>query len=84
MQRRKGAKTQGFGFLGTFVRWVSDSSPSFPSHLPALCAFALTAFLGLSGWGECPMMSALLKNLMGVGGDTASDKVGDKDSNLKL
>jgi hypothetical protein len=39
-QRRKGAETQGFGFLSSFIRWVSDSSPSFPSHLPALCVFA--------------------------------------------
>jgi hypothetical protein len=39
-QRRKGAKSQGSGFRGSFIRWVSVSSPSFPSHLPALGGFA--------------------------------------------
>ena len=39
-QRRKGAKTQGLRFLDSFTRWVSDSSTSFPSYLPALCALA--------------------------------------------
>ena len=39
-QRRKGAKTQGFQFLGSPTRWVSDSSPSFPSHFPARCVLA--------------------------------------------
>jgi len=37
--RRKGAKTQGFGFLASLIRWKNDSSPSFPSHLPAVCVF---------------------------------------------
>jgi hypothetical protein len=39
-QRRKGAKTQGVRFLASFTRWMSDSSPSFPPHLPALCVLA--------------------------------------------
>lgn len=37
---REGAKTQRFRLQGGFTRGVSDSSPSFPSHLPALCVLA--------------------------------------------
>jgi hypothetical protein len=33
-QWRKGAKTRGFRFLGSFTRWMSDSSPSCPPASP--------------------------------------------------
>jgi hypothetical protein len=52
-QRRKGAKTQGFRFLGSFTRWESDSSPSFPSRLPALCVLAsLRLCVNCLSWDE--------------------------------
>jgi hypothetical protein len=86
LRQRKGAKTRRFGFLDTFIRWVSDSSPSFPSHLSLLLAplplgvFALTAFLGLSGWVECLTSSrqkldgggAFHQNLAGYRDETLS------------
>jgi len=53
-QGRKGAKTQGFGFLGSLIRWESDSSPLFrPISRPfaslPLGVFAVTAFWGKGG-----------------------------------
>src|ERR1035441_5770510 len=44
-QRRKGAKTQGFRFPGTFTRWVSKFEPVFPSQSPCPhCVFASLRF----------------------------------------
>ena len=41
-QRRKGAKTQGFRFPGSFNRQVIDSSTSFLSRLSTLRVLAIT------------------------------------------